>query len=163
MDGKMVHAASIHYQNPDGTFMGRSVLLEPIMRQSDDGNWIDATEDYYRSLSNRDGSIGAQLSYNAVKGFFKKQDIDENIIGSNYIGNLAQMENGQYYRHYDSEFREKCMEKRRLEIQAQVEAKRQRDKDFLSSLQSQVETNPVHYKTSHAEHLTREKSPFEDR
>jgi len=163
VDGKIVHAANIQYENPDGTFRGKSVLLEPIMSQDGEGNWIDATEQYYRQMSTRDGSRETQTSYNAVKGFFKKQDIDENIIGSNYIGNLARKESGEYFRHYDNDFRQKCIQKHMAEKQAEAEAKQQRENAFMADLQKQVETKPVNIKTSHAEHLTPEKSPFQGR
>lgn len=163
IDGKIVHSANIQYENSDGTFRGKTVLLEPIMSQDDKGNWVDATEQYYRSLSNRDGSREAQASYNAVKGFFKKQDIDENVIGSNYIGNLAQMENGHYFRHYDNDFRQKWIKKRISEQQAEMQAKQQREDKFMADLQQQIESLPVNIKTSHAEHLTPEKSPFQGR
>lgn len=163
IDGKSIHSANIQYENSDGTFRGKSVLLEPIMSQDSEGNWIDATEQYYKQMSTRDGSREAQASYNAVKGFFKKQDIDENVIGSNYIGNLARNENGQYFRNYDNNFRQKCIQKHMDEKQAEAEAKQQRENGFMADLQKQVETKQVNIKTSHAEHLTPEKSPFQGR
>ena len=162
MDGKTVHSASVIYIDKDGGFSSRNLLLEPIMSEMD-GKWQDATEAYYRGMAERDGSVEAKSRYAALKGFFKKQEITEQKMGSNYIGNIAQMENGQYYRHFDKSFRQQQTEKTRVANEAREQAKNQREDAFMTNLRVMVEDIPVNIKTSHAEHLTLEKSPFEER
>ncbi len=162
VDGKMVHSATVIYTDRDNGFTSRRLLLEPIMGQAN-GQWQDATEAYYRGMSERDGSEQSKARYSALKGFFKKQEITEQKMGSNYIGNIAQKEDGQYYRYFDQNFKRQQTEKIRAANEAGEQARVQREDDFMANLRSQVEDKPVHIKTSHAEHLTPEKSPFEGR
>ena len=106
IEGKALHAATVIYTDREGAFTKRSLLLEPISSQIN-GQWVDSTEEYYRMMAERDGTQEAQARYGAVKGFFKKQEIEEEKIGSNYIGNVAQREDGQYFRNYDQSFRQR--------------------------------------------------------
>ena len=106
MEGKALHAATVIYISKEGEFTKRSLLLEPITSQIN-GSWVDSTEEYYRMMAERDGTQESQARYGAVKGFFKKQEITEEKIGSNYIGNIAQREDGQYFRNYDHSFRQR--------------------------------------------------------
>lgn len=160
--GKVLHSARVMYTDKQGGFTSRNLLLEPIMSEVN-GQWQDATEAYYRGMSERDGSEEAKARYAALKGFFKKQEITEQKMGSNYIGNIAQKENGQYYRYFDESFRRQHTERTILENQARDEARIQREDAFMNNLRQQVQDRPVNIKTSHAEHLTQEKSPFEGR
>lgn len=162
VDGKILHSASVMYTDKDGGFTSRTLLLEPIMSESN-GQWQDATEAYYRGMSERDGSAEAKARYAALKGFFKKQEVTEQKMGSNYIGNIAQKEDGQYYRYFDESFRRRHTERTRAGNQAREEARVQREDAFMDNLREQVESRPVNIKTSHAEHLTPEKSPFQNR
>lgn len=162
VDGKMVHSATVIYTDRDNGFTSRRLLLEPIMSGAD-GKWQDATEAYYRTMAERDGSEQAKARYAALKGFFKKQEITEQKMGSNYIGNIAQKEDGQYYRYFDQNFRRQQTERTRTESQAREQARVQREDAFMDNLRQQVESRPVNIKTSHAEHLTQEKSPFQGR
>lgn len=114
-------------------------------------------------MAERDGTKEAAARYGAVKGFFKKQEITEQKMGSNYIGNIAQKEDGQYYRHFDETFRRQHTERTRAGNQAREQARAQREDAFMDNLRGQVESRPVNIKTSHAEHLTPEKSPFQGR
>lgn len=109
VDGKSLHSANILYIAEDNSFKSRSVLLEPIMSQNE-GQWVDSTEQYYRWMAERDGTQEAGKRYGAVKGFFKQSEITEEKMGSNYIGNIAQKEDGQYFRYFDKQFKSKYIE-----------------------------------------------------
>ena len=137
VDGKILHSASVMYTDKDGGFTSRNLLLEPIMSQKD-GQWIDSTEQYYRWMAERDGTKEATSRYGAVKGFFKKQEITEQKMGSNYIGNIAQKEDGQYYRHFDESFRRQHTERTRAGNQAREQAREQREDAFIDNLREQI-------------------------
>ena len=162
VEGKILHSARAVYTNREGEFTSRSLLLEPIMSQAN-GQWQDATEMYYKGMAQRDGSPEAAARYGALKGFFKRQEISEQKMGSNYIGNVARNEQGQYYRHFDESFRRQHTERTRTENILKEQAKVQGEDAFMKNLRQQIETRPVNIKTSHAEHLTPEKSPFQGR
>ena len=162
VDGKMLHSARAMYTDKNGSFTTRNLLLEPIMGYSD-GQWQDATETYYRGMAERDGTMESKARYAALKGFFKKQEITEQKMGSNYIGNIAQKEDGQYYRYFDENFRRQHTERTRAGNQAREQARIQREDEFMDNLRQKVQSRPVNIKTSHAEHLTPEKSPFQGR
>ena len=163
VEGKLLNSVNIQYLNQDGTFSGRTVLLEPITSYDEHGRPIDGTEQYYRAMAYRDGTLESHAAYAAVKGFFKKQEITEDKMGSNYIGNVSMNEKGQYYRYFDESFRKQHIERANAEKQAREEARVQREDAFMENLRQQIETKPVNIKTSHAEHLTQEKSPFQGR
>jgi len=107
IDGKSLHSAQVIYISQDGSFETRSVLLEPITSQGTNGEIIDSTEQYYRWMATKDGTEESSKRYGAVKGFFQKEQTEDSKIGSNYIGNVAMKDDGTYYRHYDSEFKNK--------------------------------------------------------
>lgn len=162
VDGKILHAANVMYTDKEGSFTSRSLLLEPITYEQD-GKYIDATEQYYRNMANRDGSKEASLRYGALKGFFKKQQITEEKMGSNYIGRVSQKETGEYYRDFDYVFKDKNTQRTIAENQARENARIQKEDEFMANLQKQIESKPVNIKTSHAEVLTPEKNPYENR
>ena len=161
IEGKTVHAAHIEYIAQDGRFTSRRVLLEPITRTDENGNVLDATEEYYTQMAAMDGTQEARARYNAVKGFFKKQEITEEKMGSNYIGNIAIRQDGQYYRYFDPNFKASYIqtfmdEKNLKEQQAQamhmknlediqkqneeIMTKGRRNQDIYSKLQSGIAT-----------------------
>lgn len=110
VEGKTLHTAHINYINKDGSFRGRTVLLEPITSQDPNGETVDATEQYYRWMADRQETQESIDRYKAVKGFFKKQDLDKleaTNMGSNYIGCVTQRQDGQYYRYFDNDFKTK--------------------------------------------------------
>lgn len=163
VDGKTVHSVSVIYTDKDNSFTSRSLLLEPIIVAEDNGIDVDATERYYKSMAERDGTQEASARYGALKGFFKKQEITEHKMGSNYIGRVSKKESGEYIRDFDESFRNRCIARTRAENQAREQARVQREDAFMDNLRGQVESRPVNIKTSHAEHLTPEKSPFQGR
>lgn len=163
VEGKILHAARVVYTDKDGSFATRSLLLEPITSQGENGQWVDSTEQYYRWMAERDGTKEASARYGAVKGFFKKQEITEQKMGSNYIGNVAQREDGQYFRHFDEGFRRQHTARCESERQTRESAKQQSADAFTQNLREQVYDKPVNIKTSHAEVLTPEKNPYTNR
>lgn len=114
-------------------------------------------------MAERDGTKEASARYGAVKGFFKKQEITEQKMGSNYIGNVAQREDGQYFRHFDEGFRRQHTARCEAERQTRESAKQKSADAFTQNLREQVYDKPVNIKTSHAEVLTPEKNPYTTR
>ena len=114
VEGKYLHQAHIEYVNPNGSFESRVVLLEPMTREQNGQN-IDITEDYYRYMSTIDETRESVERYKATKGFFKKQEITEEKLGSNYIGSVVQNQNRGFYRYYDEGFRNQHIQRTRIE------------------------------------------------
>lgn len=141
VEGKYLHQAHIEYINPDGSFESRVVLLEPMTREQNGQN-IDITEDYYRYMSTIDETRESVERYKATKGFFKKQEITEEKLGSNYIGSVVQNQNRGFYRYYDEGFRNRHIQRTRIE-NARIHEdnmRRQQEKDieqqeFVNSIQ----------------------------
>ena len=114
VEGKYLHQAHIEYVNPNGSFESRVVLLEPMTREQNGQN-IDITEDYYRYMSKIDETRESVERYKATKGFFKKREITEEKLGSNYIGSVVQNQNRGFYRYYDEGFRNQHIQRTRIE------------------------------------------------
>lgn len=123
---KIVHQASITTIDTNGKFNVKQYLLEPIQYTNENGETIDGTEMYYKQLGRIPQQGEDRSQYNAVKGFFKGEYL--NILESNYIGNLARMEDGQYIRNYDSAFKAKYDI---LYKQQQEEQRRQREEKHI--------------------------------
>ena len=66
VDGKIAHSAHVVYIDNDGSFTSRSLLLEPIIVEQNGQN-VDSTELYYRSMADRDGSEEAGQRYGVLK------------------------------------------------------------------------------------------------
>ena len=105
VDGKFLQSVKAIYYGTDGSFEARSFLIEPITSIDERSQEIDATESYYRWMAQSDGSREAKERYNAIKGFFKKGDTTVEKMGSDYIGSLAQRDDGSYYRYFDNDFK----------------------------------------------------------
>ena len=110
IDGKMLHSAKSIYYNSDGTFEARDFLLEPITSKGSNGLTVDSTEDYYKWMAQLDGTVEGNKRYSVTKGFFKKQETTKKKMGSDYIGNVAQKEDGSYFRYFDEDFKRKRIE-----------------------------------------------------
>lgn len=162
IEGKYLHKAYATYTKQDGTFEGKSFLLEPITKKDTNGNIIDSTEAYYNWMAQKDGTIEGQQRYNATKGFFKMQEVQKiGRSGDVYIGSVELNQNGEYYRHYDLDFKNKYDYICRRE--GMKKALQRADEDnFRKKLeQEKYENMQVNIKTSHAEDLSKVQNPYE--
>lgn len=100
IDGKYLSVARVIYTPREGNFFSNTYLLEPILEQGEDKKTYDYTKIYYQNLI-KTGNMPL------VKGFFKLEDLTEDLIGSNYIGKLKWNEQGKPIREYDESFRQK--------------------------------------------------------
>ncbi|MBR5228144.1 MAG: hypothetical protein IKV94_05875 [Clostridia bacterium] len=149
---KQLHQVNVVYISSDGKFISKPYLLEPIPYRNEKGEIVDGTEMYYKQMGALPQQGEDKSRYNAVKGFFKQQFCE--VLESNYIGNLAQMENGEYRRNYDNQFKSaydaiykqeqnrKAMEKYNdnMEREAQMERYRNEklEEGFRQQLQGQI-------------------------
>lgn len=102
VDDKYLSKARIVYTSKEGNFTSKTVYIEPELVKGDDGILYDNTKAYYTSMG--------QTPH--TKGFFKKEFIDEGLMGSDYIGRLD-LTKEKPTRSYDNGFRAKYVAKYR--------------------------------------------------
>ena len=102
---KVLHSACIEYViNPRRT-VEKMVLIEPVTREYDDGFIEDRTEKYFKQILDSANMSEDKEKYAAVRKFFGMKETEEDELKSDYIGALAQYDNGGYYRFFDDDFR----------------------------------------------------------
>lgn len=165
VDGKNLQSVNVVYiDSKTNKFQSRKYLLEPITKQDENGNVIDATEEYYKYMATMDGTEDGMKRFGAVKGFFKYQETSPEKLGSDYIGNLAYNENGQYYRHYDNSFRDQHINtyNRKLEndFNKRLESQKANDEEYIKKMTEEANKKEVNIKTSHAERLSTDSEEY---
>ncbi len=102
---KPLHSACIEYKVSDKKVVEKLVLIEPVTREYDDGFIEDRTETYFKQILDSANMSDDKEKYSALRTFFGMEETNENEMKSDYIGALAQYDNGAYYRFFDDEFR----------------------------------------------------------
>lgn len=102
---KPLHSACIEYKISDKKKIEKLVLIEPVTREYDDGFIEDRTEIYFKQMLDSANMSDDEEKYAALRTFFGMNETNENEMKSDYIGTLAQYDNGAYYRFFDDEFR----------------------------------------------------------
>lgn len=102
---KPLHSASIEYQIDEKKKVSRRVLIEPVTREHDDGFIEDKTETYFKQMLDSANMSDNKETFEALKHFFGMKETEEKEMKSDYIGSLAQYDNGTYYRFFDDNFR----------------------------------------------------------
>lgn len=144
---KLVQVAEVMYNEPDGTFSKRTIYMDPMQMQDQNGNIFYATDSYYQYLLQQNMAL--------VKGFFQKEQLSR--IENNYIGHIGtDSKTGQYTRSYDRML--KVFYDRELTYKKQMKqynAEQQFEQELRNKTRSINEIGP-HIKTSHAQVLTKE-------
>ena len=102
---KPLHSACIEYQISEKKKVEKLVLIEPVTREYNDGTIEDNTEKYFKQILDSANMSEDKVKYRALTKFFGMKETEEDEMKSDYIGSLAQYENGTYYRFFDDEFR----------------------------------------------------------
>lgn len=143
----------------DGTRMFKNYYIEPHYDRDASGNIIENTEEYYREHGVHPEHGGDPRKYNAIKGFFQAREITKEKIGSNYIGGLGINTNGEYYRQYDENFKQKYVQmvknqdlaeqqrKEQIRIIAEQEKQEMINKGIESQLKEMTQ-DPADYDSS---------------
>lgn len=154
-EGKKLQRCCITYTKPSGEFSQKVVYLDPIMGQDQNGDIVNNTKQVYTNMSS--------TKLGLVKGFFQSTQVKN--LPTDYIGHIGYNEDGTPNRSYDNDFyrmyKPYYLQREREQKEAEAQKRAERDEAFLSDLREQVNNTPPHIKTSHAEVLTPEKSPYE--
>ena len=102
---KPLHSALIEYQIDEKKKIKKQVLIEPVTREYSNGFIEDNTEKYFKQILDSANVFEDKEKYTALTRFFGMKETEEKELKSDYIGSLAQYENGTYYRFFDDEFR----------------------------------------------------------
>lgn len=141
IEGKILRRVVI--ANPVGEYgmeNGQTYFIDPVVKKYNDGREFDITEEYYRNLGRKPEPGEDKSAYAAVKGFFKREEITKEKVGSSYIGKLSKTEQGKYYREYDRPFKDKFVAKTKendMEKQAKKEADKLREEAEKKAIMDQ--------------------------
>ncbi len=102
---KVLHSACIEYIINNKRTVEKMVLIEPVTREYADGYIEDRTEKYFKEILDSANMSEDKEKYEALTKFFGMKETEEDELKSDYIGSLAQYENGTYYRFFDDNFR----------------------------------------------------------
>lgn len=156
VEGKQLHSIRAIYTLPSGNFETKMLLVDPVTRTDNNGQTIDATEEYFKFMTTLDETDESVKRYGAVKGFFKKEEVEK--IGMDYIGLVSQKEDGTFYRYYDESFKtrhlQRYKEAQRQSLQETLEKSIASDQEYARQVKQEADARGIHYKTSHAEHLS---------
>lgn len=134
VDDKYLSKASIVYTMPDGKFERKTVYIEPELAKGEDGALYDNTKSYYTSMGQTPNT----------KGFFKRECITENLMGSDYIGKLD-LTGEKPMRKYDNNFRTKYIQKfkkeKELKDRENAISHKEKDEKFRKELMDNVITD----------------------
>ena len=102
---KVLHSACIEYIMNNRRSIEKMVLIEPVTREYDNGFIEDRTEKYFKQILDNANMLEDKEKYTALRTFFGMEETKEEKLKSDYIGSLAQYENGKFYRFFDDDFR----------------------------------------------------------
>lgn len=143
-NNKMVQEVLVTYTEPDGSFLRKSVMLDPQIVEDKDGNKFYATKEFYENLAKDNKGL--------VKGFFQKDQL--NAIENNYIGHIGvDAKTGAYNRSYDRDLKvyyDDILKNKKEMQQANREQTMQQQLIEQTRRREDIEIN---YKDSHAEKL----------